>query len=145
MSYQLTCPKCKHEFAYNNGYLDRNIARLGCEIQDIINQLAEHNMLPKPQQRMKTDWWLRTKKALSEKQKELAELKAIRKVSDQQIKEYEYQIFKNIVKEAVGDIQYKKFIEQMKVELEAYKISGLMRHEYTRSNAKSNVTSINKL
>ena len=30
-------------------------------------------------------------------------------------------------------------------EIKAYKISGLMRHEYTRSPSKSNVTSINKL
>ena len=145
MKYQLTCPKCKHEFTYNNGYLDKNITRLGCEIQNIIMQLANHKLLPKPEQMRRTDWWLRTKKALSEKQKELAELKAIRKVSDQQIKEYEYVIFKQITKEFVGEAQFKKFIEQMTEELEAYKTSGLMRHEYTRSNAKSNVTSINKL
>lgn len=145
MKYQMTCPKCHYEFEYDNGYLDKNIARLGCEIYDIMHQLAEHNMLPKPEQIARTDWWKRAKRSLSEKQKELAELKAIRKVCDQQIKSYEYQVFKDIVKEAVGEEQYKKFIEKMEAELEAYKISGLMRHEYTRSNAKSNVTSINKI
>ena len=145
MKYQMTCPKCHYEFEYDNGYIDKNIARLGCEIRDIQLQLAEHNMLPKPEQKARTDWWKRAKRSLAEKQKELAELKAIRKVSDQQIKSYEYQIFKNIVKEAVGEIQYKKFLEKMDSELEAYRISGLMRHEYTRSNAKSGVTSINKI
>ena len=145
MKYQLVCPKCKHEFTYDNGYYDKHITRLGCEIRDITLQLAEHNQLTYDQQRERTDWWIRTKRCLAEKQKELAELKAIRKISDQQIKRYEYQTFKNIVKEFVGPEQYMKFIEQMKEELAAYKTSGLMRHEYTRSNSKPNVISINKI
>ena len=145
MKYQLVCPKCKHEFTYDKDYYDRNIARLGVEIRDITLQLAEHNMLPYDKQRENTEWWIRAKRSLAEKQKELAELKAFRKVSDQQIKAYEYQTFKNIVKEFVGQEQYMKFIEQMSEELEAYKLSGLMRHEYTRSNSKQNITSINKI
>lgn len=145
MKYQMTCPNCKYEFTYDNGYLDKNIARLGCEIYDIQSQLAEHRLLPKPEQMRRTDWWLRAKHSLTEKQKELAELKAIRKVSDQQIKQYEHLVFKELVKEFVGEAQYKKFLEQVDSELEAYKTSGLMQHEYTRSNSKSNVTSINKL
>lgn len=145
MGYQLTCPKCKHEFSYNNGYYDREIARLGSEIRDITLQLQEHKQLPKSEQYARTDWWLSAKKALTVKQKEISELKAIRKIADQQIKEYEYQIFKNIVKETVCENQYKTFIEKMKIELEEYKISGLMRHEYTRSNSKNYVISINKI
>ena len=35
MKYQLTCPKCKYEFSYDNGYLDDNITRLGIEILSI--------------------------------------------------------------------------------------------------------------
>lgn len=145
MKYQLTCPKCHYEFEYDNGYLDKNITRLGCEIHDILNQLAEHNLLPKPEQRARTDWWKRTKRALAVKQKEMAELKAIRKISDQQIHRYGFEVFKNLVKETVGEDQYKKLIEKMNSELEAYQASELMRHEYSRSNAKSNVTSINKV
>ena len=79
------------------------------------------------------------------KQKELAELKALRKMYDQQIKGYEYQVFKNLVKELVGETEYKKLLKKMTAELEAYQISGMMRHEYTRSNSKSDVTSINKI
>lgn len=145
MKYQITCPKCHHEWHYDNGYYDDNIARLGVEIQDIILQLQKHNQLPKYEQHQRTDWWKSAKRALTEKQKELTELKALRKQYDQQIKAYEYQTFKNLVKEYVGEIKYKELLQQMESELEAYTISGLMRHEYTRSNSKSSVTSIDKL
>lgn len=145
MKYQITCPKCHHEWHYDNGYYDDNIARLGVEIQDIILQLQKHNQLPKYEQHQRTDWWKSAKRALTEKQKELTELKALRKQFDQQIKAYEYQTFKNLVKEYVGEIKYKELLQQMESELEAYTISGLMRHEYTRSNSKSSVTSIDKL
>jgi hypothetical protein len=145
MKYQVTCPNCHYEWHYDNGYYDDNITRLGVEIQDIILQIHKHNQLPKAEQHARTDWWKSAKRALSEKQKELAELKAIRKQYDQQIKAYEYQTFKNLVKELVGEFEYKKLLERMTEELKAYQISGLMRHEYTRSNAKSSVTSIDKL
>ena len=145
MKYQLHCPKCNHEFAYDNGYYDKNITRLGMEIKEIQRQLAEHRTLPWPEQKRRTDWWFRTKKVLAEKQEEIGELKAIRKVCDQQIKFAEYSIFRQLFHEQYGEKAYKEMIEKVQKELEAYKISGLMWHEYTRSNAKSNVTSINKL
>ena len=65
MKYQLTCPKCKHEFQYDNGFFDKNISRLGVEIQDIILQLCEHKKLPKNEQYARTDWWLSAKRALA--------------------------------------------------------------------------------
>lgn len=145
MKYQLRCPKCHHEFAYDNGYYDKNIERLGAEINELNRQLAEHRMLPWPEQKRRTDWWLRAKMALAEKQKELGELKSIRKAADQQVNQVLFHMFKALVKEKVGEQVYMELIEQSKKELEAYKVSGLMRHEYTRSNAKANVTSINKL
>lgn len=145
MKYQLTCPKCHHEWHYDNGYLDDNITRLGIEIRDIILQLQEHKQLPKAEQYARTDWWLSAKKALTIKQKQLAELKALRKITDQQIKAYEHLLWKEIVKEMYGEKVYKEIIEKVKKELEAYTTSGLMRHEYTRSNSKADVISINKL
>ena len=57
MKYQLTCPKCKHEFAYNNGYLDRNITRLGCEIQDIIMQLNTERKVNKIAIQKENELW----------------------------------------------------------------------------------------
>lgn len=145
MKYQLTCPKCKHEFAYDADYYDRNIARLGVEINDINRQIAEHKLLPWPEQKKRTEWWLRAKKALAEKQEELAGLKAIRKVADQQIKFAEYAIFRQIFKERYGEQAYFEILAKVKAEMEAYQASGLMWHEYSRSGAKSSVTSINKL
>jgi len=145
MRYQLHCPKCHHEFSYDNEYYDKNIARLGVEIRDIQLQIREHNMLPWPEKKARTDWWLRAKKSLTEKQKEIAELKAFRKVADQQLRYYEYHIFKGLVKERLGEKEWLELIRKANEELEAYKVSGLMWHEYTRSNAKADVTSINKL
>ena len=49
------------------------------------------------------------------------------------------------MKDRYGDAEYKKILAMVQEELKAYKASSLMRHEYTRSNAKANVTSINKL
>lgn len=145
MKYQLRCPKCNHEFAYDNGYYDRNIERLGMEIAELTRKLAEHRLLPWPEQKRRTEWWLRTKKALAQKQEELAGLKAIRKAADQQIHHYEYHEFKRLVKERLGEQEYQELIAKVTQELEAYKVSGLMRHEYTKSNAKEGVTSINKI
>lgn len=145
MKYQVVCPNCHHEWHYDNGYFDDNITRLGIEIHDITLQLQKHKQLPKKEQYKKTEWWLAAKRALTEKQKEFAELKALRKMYDQQIKAYKFQIFKNLTKELVGEVEYKNLIEKMNSELEAYELSGLMRHEYTRSNSKSNVISVNKI
>lgn len=145
MKYQLTCPKCKHEFAYDSDYYEKNITRLGQEIAEINRQLAEHRLLPWPEQKARTDWFFRAKKALAEKQVDLGRLKAIRKHADQQIDHMTFRIFKELVKEEIGDEAYRRLIEKANAELEAYEISGMMRHEYTRSNSKTNVTSINKL
>lgn len=110
MKYQVTCPNCHHEWHYDNGYYDDNITRLGIEIQDIMLQLRKHKELPKSEQYARTDWWLSAKRALTEKQKQIAELKAIRKQYDQQINQYEYQTFKNLVKEFVGEAKYKRLL-----------------------------------
>lgn len=141
---QLRCPKCGHEFGYNNGYYDRNIERLGHEIQDIIRQLSQHKLLPYAEQRARTDWYLRTKKTLAEKQEQLSELKSIRKAADQQLDWAQNRIFRELVKERLGEAEYMKLILQAEKELDAYKVSGQMWREYSRSKGKS-VTSINKL
>lgn len=145
MKYQLTCPKCKHEFAYNNGHIDSKIASLSAEVTSLVRQLSEHNLLPKDEQIRRTAWWKRTKARLAKAQEELAAAKAFRKVADQQVNQFMFHTFKGLVREEIGEEAYMKLIKQMEAETEAYKISGLMRHEYTRSNSKANVTSINKL
>ena len=112
MKYQLTCPKCKYEFSYDNGYLDDNITRLGIEIQDLIIQLRNYKTLPKSEQYTKTSWCMNTKKALSIKQKQIAEFKAMRKICDQQKNKYAFQVLKNLVRETVGEEEYHKLIKK---------------------------------
>jgi hypothetical protein len=141
---QLTCPKCKYEFHYDNGYYDDNIARLGIEVKTIIDQLAQHNLKTKVEQYTNTDWWLRAKKALTEKQKELSELKAFRKIADQQRHIHEFEAFKNAVKEICGDKIYKQCFDIMKKNTEAYSITDTAKVEYTRAKGKG-IISINKL
>lgn len=144
MKYQLTCPKCHHEFPYDNGYLDRNITRLGNEINDIELQLAQHNLLPYDEQRRRTDWWRRTKYALATKRKELAELKSFRKAGDQEVSRMQYTIFKQLVQERYGQAAFNELIAQVEEETEAYRVSGLMRHEYSRAGGRG-ITSINNV
>lgn len=145
MKYQLTCPKCKYEFHYDNGYYDDNITRLGREIAEINCQIADYNCLSDEEKKKKKDWYNRTKRAYMYKTKEIGELKAFRKISDQQVKHYEYDTFKRLVRDLVGQEEYMRLIGEMKKELEAYTISGQMRHEYTRSGSKSSVTSLKNL
>lgn len=145
MKYQMTCPKCHHEWHYDNGKLDDEITKLGIEIQDIILQLHKHKQLPKSEQYANTSWWLSAKKVLTIKQKRLAELKAFRKMNDQQVKAYEFLMWKELYKEEYGEEAYKKMLAKVEEEVKAYTTSGLMRHEYTRANYKVDVISINKL
>lgn len=145
MKYQLHCPKCHHEFAYDNGYYDKNIHRLGQEINHIMLQLQNFKSLPLEERKRKKQWRLQMTKILEEKKIEISELKAIRKGADQQVMRAKYEIFKEIVRDRYGEQAVLEMLKEADKELEAYKVSGLMVHEYTRSNSKSNVTSINKI
>lgn len=144
MKYQLTCPKCHHEFAYDNGYIDKNITQLGHEIEDIKAQLAKYKLLPYSEQIKRKEWRLRALEAMAIKMRDIKDLKAIRKACDQQVNAYMYQVFKDLVKERFGETVYKELLEAAKKECEAYTTSGLMRHEYSRRDGGS-ITSINKI
>ena len=145
MKYQMVCPKCHHEWHYDQGYYDDNIARLGIEIQDITLQLQAHKQLPKYLQYQRTEWWLSAKKALTEKTKQLAELKALRKIyNEQRDKSIDY-YFREIVKEQVGEANYIKWREQAEKEAGAYTIKDIMKTPYSRANYKEGATSIDKL
>lgn len=144
--YQMTCPKCKYEFQYNKECYDKEISKLSVEIADITTQLHQHNLRPYQEQRINTDWWLRAKKSLSEKQKELAELKAFRKVANEEINRNKAGAFMKIVRSKYGDKEYFKLLDEAEKELEAYNYKKeIHKKEYTRSNSLKNVTSINKL
>ena len=64
MKYQLVCPKCRHEFAYDNGYIDKNITRIGYEIEDIKAQLAKYKLLPYEEQIKRKEWRLKALEAM---------------------------------------------------------------------------------
>ena len=145
MKYQLTCPKCKHEFAYDNGHIDSEISRNAVAITSLNKELADFRLLPADERKRKKAWELRARQKLAELHQKQSQLKAFRKVADQQVNEMFLQTFKQLVKEECGEAAYKKLIEKALKEMEAYKISGLMMHEYTKANYKTAVTSINKL
>lgn len=145
MKYQMICPNCHHEWHYDQTYYDDNIARLGVEIKEITLQIQSHKMLPKYIQYQRTDWWLSAKKALTAKQKELAELKALRKIYNEQRNKNIDQYFKQIVKEKVGEETYIQWMQQADKEAEAYSIKDIMKTSYSRANYKEGVTSIDKL
>ena len=142
---QLVCPKCKHEFTYFNGELDAQIALLNKEVTSLHEQFREYKSLPPKQQQERLKWRRYASIELRKKQEKLKELKAFRKLADQQIMKMSFHLFKELTKEYVGQTVYREIIEKMEADLEAYKVSGCMMHEYTRSHHMSSVTSINKL
>ncbi|MBR2048296.1 MAG: hypothetical protein IJ960_06825 [Oscillospiraceae bacterium] len=145
MKYQMICPKCKHEFAYDNGEIDARISYLSHQVTTLNLKLQEHRTLPKEEQYARTAWWRRTKAELAKAQKELAEAKAFRKVADQQTRRFIHDAFCHLVREEIGDEAYIRLKRQAEADTEAYTMSGLMRHEYTRANYKSNVVSVSKV
>lgn len=142
---QMTCPYCKKEFPFDNGKLDREISEIGQRIAEINKELSSIKCASRAVQKAREGHRKVLVLELKDLQVKLSGLKAVRKSSDQQIKAFEYMIFKEIVKDRYGEKAYHEILEAVEQELQAYKASGLMRHEYTRSGAKSNVTSINKL
>lgn len=143
MAVQMTCPYCKKEFPYYNGELDAEISKIGQRIQEIYKRLSE------------IKYGFKTNETYKEKRKlvleleklkvKIKELKTIRKQCDQQLKYYEYETLKILIRERFGEQVFYEILEDAKKEMEAYKLSSTMRHEYSRSNHLSNVTNINKL
>lgn len=145
MKKQMVCPKCKHEFTYDNGDIDARIASAKKQINEITSQLVEINALPNDERKKQSKRRHELVKKIKKIEKKLTELKEYRKVSDQHIHHMEFHIFKALTREYVGEGVYREILSKMEADTEAYKVSGLMHHEYTRSQHMSNVTSINKL
>lgn len=145
MSVQMTCPFCKREFPFDNGELDKEISKIGQRISEINRELACIKAMPRKARNAKEG---RRKVLVLENADltlKISELKTIRKATDQQLKHFEHTLFCQIVKERYGEAEFSKILELVEKEMQAYRISGLMRHEYTRSPHKANITSINKL
>ena len=143
MALQMTCPFCKQEFPYDNGALDREISSLGVRIAAINRRLVEiksgkHTRETGEERR-------RLVSELSRKQERITQLKALRKVCDQQIKRLEYQSFKNIVKDRYGEEAYNSILAEVDEELKAYRVSDTMKHDFSIAPGKKPVTTINKI
>ena len=143
MSVQLTCPYCKKEFPYDNGKLDADISNIGQRINQINCRLNEIKFGKHDDETFKERRKLIIERGLLIKK--ITELKAVRKVGDQQKNLVEYQIFKDVVRDFVGEEAFLRLCDKRNEEMKAYKISGLMWTEYSRANYKKNVTNINKL
>lgn len=143
VALQMTCPFCKQEFPYDNGALDREISSLGVRIATINKRLSDikngnHNWETGEERK-------RLVSELGRKRERLTQLKALRKVCDQQIKRLEYQSFKNIVKERYGEEAYYSIVAEVDEELKAYRVSDTMKHDFSIAPGRKPVTTINKI
>ena len=71
------------------------------------------------------------------------ELKAFRSRAEFARDKLETKAFKSIVKDLIGEEQYRKIWDQVEEEMKAYEIKQLAKQKYTRS--LPNVTTINKI
>lgn len=140
---QMTCPFCKREFPWDNGRLDYEIQNVKNEITKAQRRIAEIKEMPYLPDAKKEKRNLGLK--IFQLNERSNQLRSLRKSADQQKHRQEYGIFKELVREKIGEDEFMKLIEKMEEEMKAYNISDMMRHEYTRSNSLKNVTSINKL
>lgn len=143
MAIQFTCPFCHKEFPYNNGKTDAEIAKLKQQLAAIDRRFAELKLYYQ-----NADIVKERKRLVVEKERireKLTELKEYRKVADEHRRRQEYEMFKVAVREKYGDEEYRNLLEKMEELMQAYTLSDMMKHEYTRSNHLSSVTSINKI
>ena len=140
---QMTCPYCKREYPWDNGKTDADIAKVQSRITAIHKRLVELKAMPYMPDANKERRKLGLE--LSQLNETSNKLKLTRKLLDQQRHRQEYGIFKELVRDLIGEEEYMKLIEKMEEEMQAYNISEMMKHSYTRSNNLKSVTSINKL
>lgn len=123
--------------------VDSEIARLKSEITDIMQQISELN---KSADRLTWDqfqWKKRALYALDCRRKELTDLKSKRKVANEVLTRHIEQVFKQVVKEELGEIEYARLIGMAEQQLAAYQVKDLAKQPY--SNKGKAVTNIAKL
>ena len=91
---QLVCPKCKYEFSFNLGDLDKQILELGRDIQSMVRQLAEFKTLPLEEQGKRLSWRRQVLYALEKKKEQLKKLKIKSKSVHDEVTRMNYQILK---------------------------------------------------
>lgn len=143
MAIQFTCPYCKKEFPFDNGRIDKEISELSQMIANANKRILELKAMPylpeSKKERRKIGLELERMKA------RMTELKTIRKSADQARHRTEYSIFKELVRDKLGEDEFMRLIEQRDELMMAYRIGDTMKHPYTRSNSLKDVISINKI
>jgi hypothetical protein len=143
MKYQITCPKCKHEFAYDYGAVEAEYRRNSSEVQELHAKIAEFKLMPPARQKEfahNKKLWVRNLARLAKRQ---AELKAAKKLAHDATADYELRNFKSLVKDEIGEARYVELWDMARKDAESYKIADMAKAPY--SNGSKPVTSINKL
>lgn len=143
MKYQITCPKCKHEFAYNAGAVEAEIRKNAIEIHDLKQKMTEFKLWSYAKKKENAENRKRWNLRLTQLAKKQAELKAIRKLMHDNYSDGITQSFKEYVKEEIGLQRYLELWEKAEKDAASYNIADMAKVQYT-SNKKP-VTSINKL
>ena len=143
MKYQITCPKCKHEFAYNYGGIEAEIRRNSVKIQELHAKIAEFKLMPPARQKEFAEnkrQWVSRLARLSKKQ---AELKAAKKLVHDTTADYELRNFKNLVKDEIGEARYVELWDMARQEAQSYSVTDTMKVPY--SSKRPSAISINKI
>ncbi len=120
---QLTCPKCKHEFSFNLGELDKQILELGKDIQSMSRQLAEFKTLSSEEQKKKLYWKKQVVYGLEKKKEQLKKLKIKSKAVHDEVTRMNYHLLKNVIKEFYGNDEFERCINEVIQRGKAYKIN----------------------
>lgn len=131
---QLICPKCKYEFGFNLGELDKQILELGKDIQSMIKQLAEFKLLSPEEQKQKLYWRRKVIYAVEKKKEQLNKLKIKQKSVHDEVTRMNYHLLKNVIKEFYGNEEFERCINEVIERGKAYKISDTIGiSNYTHS------------
>ena len=131
---QLVCPKCKYEFSFNLGDLDKQILELGKDIQSMLKQLAEFKLLPSEEQSKRLHWRRQVIYGLEKKKEQLNKLKIKSKSVHDEVTRINYHLLKNVIKDFYGNKEFERCINEVIERGKAYKISNTMGIEnYTHS------------
>ena len=120
--YAFQCPHCGREIKYNRNYYDKKIAELKASITSIHAQLTEHKDDGDP------EWKKRCVAAKGALEQQLAEIKSFRAEANVLIKERIDSAFKGVVKEKIGEENYRKWMQEAEQRIEYADTKELMRH-----------------
>ena len=140
---QLTCPRCKHEFPFPYGQVDKEIHSLNLQRNKVIAKLHEIN-----KRDFERTCGAERKKIIAELDNldsEIRRLKGIRKAASLNHDKTVFDNFKMAVLDVVGRDEYLRILEYAENESKAYELAQMMKRPYQRARYKAEVVSISKL